>query len=314
MVDNSNWLPSFNALRAFEVVARLGSFQKAAEELNVTSPAVQQQVRGLEQSLQKQLVTRGGRAIAITAAGKDAAQLLKEGFDRIALAVETIRARDRRNEIKVSVEPSFASLWLISRLAKFTELNSVEVSVEPTNRLADLSRGEADVAIRYTSRAPHDHRRLELFEDETIVVCSPQLAASVEKKKDAQKLEGQTFIHFVQSGGAHYQLDWFTWMQTVLERPSTPKSNLRFTDYAISLQAAIAGQGFALASKPLVQTYLAQGLLVSPIAKSYKNGFGYYVLTANGSGSRAGADAFISWLCAEASGPCQADLPNSNLK
>lgn len=300
MSSDPTWLPSLNALRAFEAVARLRSFQRAADELRVTSPAVQQQVRGLEQTLQKELLVREGRVIGLTDTARDAVRLLRDGFDRIALAVEIIRTRSDRNEIKVSVEPSFASLWLISRLANFTETNAVEVLVEPTNKLADLSRHEADVAIRYSSHISPDHRVQRLFEDETIVVSSPQLAASVSKKRDAEKLDGQTFIHFIQRGAAHVQLDWSSWMETVLERPFKPKNNLRFTDYTMSLQAAIAGQGFALASRPLVHEHLAQGLLVSPLKMSFKNGFSYYVLTTNGFEPRKETEAFIAWICAEA--------------
>lgn len=303
MSNDPSWLPSLNALRAFEAVARLKSYQKAAQELSVTSAAVQQQVRGLEQTLQKDLLIRGGKVVVLTEPGKEAACLLRDGFDRIALAVDIIRARRNRNEIKVSVEPSFASLWLIPRLANFTEQNSYEVLIEPTNNLADLSRREADVAIRYTSHVLPEYRMSPLFEDETIAVCSPILAASVFDKLGAEKLHDQPLIHFSHRNIAHVQLDWSTWTEKVLKAPLVSKSNLRFTDYAMSLQAAIAGQGFALASKPLVREHLAQGLLVAPLDLSFKNGFSYYVLAANDSEPRVEIDAFLAWICSEASIP-----------
>ena len=86
-----NRLPPFNALRAFEVVARHLSFARAAEELHVTKAAVAQQVRALEQDVGARLVERNGRGLQLTESGAAGAGTLGEGFALLAKAARAMR-------------------------------------------------------------------------------------------------------------------------------------------------------------------------------------------------------------------------------
>jgi len=144
-------LPPLNALKAFEAAARHVSFTLAAAELNVTHAAVSRHIRDLEAWLGIKLFVRTGRGVELTERGKGYAAEVTRGFDILAHATDSASGRRRRRAQKlvVSVEPSFAALWLIPRLGRFTAANpDIELVLDSTNRLADFARGEADAGIR----------------------------------------------------------------------------------------------------------------------------------------------------------------------
>jgi len=115
----SEWLPSLNALRAFDAVAWHLSYRDAAAELHVTPAAVKQLVGKLEAALGPALVERRGRDIALTRAGAEGVPGLRTAFKQMTDAVERMRAGGRRNLLTITVEPSFAAAWLVPRLDGF---------------------------------------------------------------------------------------------------------------------------------------------------------------------------------------------------
>ena len=113
-------LPPLNALRAFEVAARLGSFAKAADELAVTPAAVSQQIRLLEEELGVTLFRRLPRGLVVTEAARRALPELGKAFAHLQRAVEGVRGDSLVGPLVVSVIPSFAARWVAPRLAGFT--------------------------------------------------------------------------------------------------------------------------------------------------------------------------------------------------
>lgn len=288
------WLPSLNALRAFEAVARHRSFQKAADELHVTSPAIQQLVRGLEEGVGRPLVVRHGRSVAITSAGATAAPHLREGFELIALGVSRMRTHSPQQGLRVSVEPSFASSWLIGRLKTFQErYPDIDVLIDASERLVDLHRGEAEIAIRYAKAIGDDYLSWRLFDDETVAVCSPAILPGPVKRITFADLEAHTLIHFER---ARLQPDWETWLKAFGAKLIRGGRSLRFTDYNMVLQAAIAGQGIALASRPLIQGAIETGLLIAPFGDGLRSGFGYNLITTLEMAERREAKVFVDWM------------------
>jgi LysR family glycine cleavage system transcriptional activator len=148
-----NWLPSLNALRAFEAVSRHLSYRDAAQELHVTSAAVtsaavKQLVRKLEESLGTPLVRRRGRGLILTSAGVVGLSDLNSAFKQIATAVEKIRLMEQRRSLTITVEPFFATAWLVQRLGAFKSRNpEVDVLIDSSMRIVDLEREAADIGI-----------------------------------------------------------------------------------------------------------------------------------------------------------------------
>ncbi|MEI6800378.1 MAG: LysR family transcriptional regulator [Pseudomonadota bacterium] len=143
-------LPPLSALRAFVAVAEHGSLSQAARALNVTHPAIAQQVRTLEESLNLRLVTRQGRGMALTPEGARLAAALSDGFGTIASAVADLRADQADRPVRVSLTAGFAAQWLMPRLRDFWNRHpEIGVSLHPDPRLVDLRAEGVDLAIRY---------------------------------------------------------------------------------------------------------------------------------------------------------------------
>lgn len=298
----SGWLPSLKSIRALETVARLGSFQKAAEELGVSPAAVHQLVRGLEDVLGQQLVVRDGRRLAITDAAEAGLSELHMAFRNLAAGVRKIREYDGRRQLRISVDPSFAHAWLVGRLSRFQDRHpDVDILLDSTTRFADLVHGHADVALRYTAEIGGDLRAVRIFEDETIAVCSPALINDRQVPLDLGVLAEIPLLHFDWTQSAQIQVNWQRWSELVGGEKPTIKGGARFNDYHAVVQAAIAGQGMALVGRPLVSQALAMGILVEPFGRGYQNGYGYYAVTAPGDGVKEDDDiaAFVSWVAEE---------------
>jgi len=295
-----NWLPSLNGLRAFDAVARHSSFQAAAEELNVTSAAVQQLVRGLEKTLDAALVVRDGRTLQLTARGKLATADFRDAFDALARGVDKIRRHTDRPALRLSVEQSFAANWLVERLTRFQSAHpNIDVLVESTDRLIDLTRGEADIAIRYSRGITDDVTVCPLFGDEIIAVCSPSLLPKGTSSLAPEDLKTCPLIHFEWPYGASKQINWPGWVRQMKFDISLPTGGLRFTDYNIALKSAIAGMGIALTSRPLVISALRSGLLVEPFGKGITNGYSYYLLVAPDVADTPEVKHFTNWILTE---------------
>ena len=143
-------LPPLNALRAFESAGRHLSFTKAAAELNVTPAAIGHQVKALEELLEVPLFHRLTRALRLTQAGQAALPPLRDGFDKLAEAVDLLRAHETRGAITVSLGPAIAAKWLVPRLDRFRAAHpDLDVRLDATDKLVDFQRDNVDLAIRY---------------------------------------------------------------------------------------------------------------------------------------------------------------------
>src|SRR5688572_1244248 len=171
-------LASLDLLRGFEVVARHLSFTKAAAELFVTQSAVSRQVRQLEDHLGVRLFERRTRAVVLTEPGyryySELAPLLKQIAD---LTRKVVGAREE-SRVRVTATLSFASLWLVPRLAAFQEEHPhVQVHVVADNVVRDLVRDDFDLAIRYCNELSAGADAMKLFDETLTPVCSPKLLA-----------------------------------------------------------------------------------------------------------------------------------------
>ena len=301
----TDWLPSLNALRAFEAVSRHLSYRDAAEELSVTPAAVKQLVRKLEEALGAPLVRRRGRGIALTGAGVAGLADLHDGFGRIAGAVEKMRRVERRGSLTVSVEPSFAAAWLVPRLDAFKRRHpDIDVLIDASVRIVDLERGAADLGIRYgvkPDRAQVVHR---LFDDETLAVCSPALAEGPPPLRNLSDLAHVTLIHMTFTDmtsmpvSMHW-FDWRTWFAEVGAGEIEPGRTLRFNDYNLAVQAAIAGQGVVLGSWPILRDAIEANLLVSPFGARARTDVGYDLVMTGDAMARPEVAAFVEWILGE---------------
>ena len=167
-----------------------------------------------EEALGAPLVRRRGRGIALTGAGVAGLADLHDGFGRIAGAVEKMRRVERRGSLTVSVEPSFAAAWLVPRLDAFKRRHpDLDVLIDSSLRVVDLERGAADIGIRYGVKPDGDQIVHRLFDDETLAVCSPELAEGPPPLKRLGDLANATLIHmaFTDMTSMPVSMHWFDW-------------------------------------------------------------------------------------------------------
>jgi LysR family glycine cleavage system transcriptional activator len=288
-------------LKAAEAVVRLRSVRKAAEELHVSPGAVTQQIRGLERDLGIALIWRKGNGIGIHQALDLAAPDLSAAFRLLANAASKMKAFSGPSLLRVSVDPAFAAGWLIVRLPRFRALHAeIEIMLVATNRIVDLERGEADVAIRFCTGVTRPLSCHRLFADEVYPVCSPHLARRL-KLRDPAALKRATLLHLDWSSRFGIWPDWSAWHGAAGVAGIDADRGPRFTDHALMLQAAIDGQGVALGTPALVNDHISANRLVAPFSRRVSTEFGYFVVFEEERSDEPALSSFSKWLVHEAS-------------
>ncbi|MBR8430377.1 transcriptional regulator GcvA [Burkholderia cenocepacia] len=262
-------LPPLNALRAFEVSARHLNFRAAADEIGVTQGAVAQQVRHLEDVLGLKLFERLPRGLALTHDGAAYFSDVRRALHAIADA--TAKLVKRRAALTISTTPSFASKWLIPRLAQFTDAHpDYDVRVIADPQIATFRDDGVDLAIRYGKPPFGKHLATHaLFPLDVYAVCSPSVLTA---PASPRALAGQVLLH-----DAHD-----LWPEFLAAMPEPvdvdPHKGLRFNQTSLAIDAAVAGQGIALATEPLVERDIAAGRLCKPFDFAFPLSMGFYLV------------------------------------
>ena len=300
----SRRLPPLNALRAFEAAGRRLSISKAAEELNVTPAAVSHQVKALEEFLGHALFRRLNRALMLTDAGQILLPGLRDGFDHLALAAEKLSARRDDDTLTISTSPSFAAKWLVPRFDRFRVAHPhIELRIDATDRVVDLSRGEADIAIRYGAGDYPGLRSELLICDEVFPVCSPRLCRGPPPLTKPEDLAGHTLLHVKWDVLRETAPSWHMWLLAGGVSGVDATRGPRFNLDSMALQAAIEGHGVALVSGALLADDLAAKRLVRPFDLSLPVPFGYYVVVTERALTQPNVAAFFDWIIAETKSP-----------
>jgi LysR family glycine cleavage system transcriptional activator len=306
-------LPPLNALRVFEAAARHLSFKEAAAELHITQAAVSHQVKSLEEYLGVQLFRRSARGVQLTDAARACLPKLREGFDALAAAVETIRERGEEAELVITAPPVFTARWLMPRLAEFSKREpKIELHVFASSKMVDAGAldssalvGDLDLRLESSAVQIHlgagnypGHRADRLFGVAIVAVASPDLEPGLEVPAD---LEKHTLLHdeameIVAGGNA-----WRKWLQAagVADRVDADRGP-HFSSNILSLEAASQKLGVALALRPLVNADIASGRLVAPFEIEVKPGSAYYLVCPEVIADRPAVAAFRKWLLEQA--------------
>lgn len=294
----TNRLPPLDLLRGFEAAARHLSFTRAADELSLTQSAVSRQIKALEDHLGAPLFRRQHRALLLTEAGQLLHRAVADALRRIAEAAAQLRAPART--LTVSTTISFASLWLVPRLAAFRQTHpEVDIRVDANNRFVDLARDGIEVAVRYAppSMVPGD--AIRLFGEEVMPVSSPALLRR-QPLATAADLANHVLLHYERPDGGAPWLSWPAWFEFVGAAPVKPRGTLHLTQYDQVIQAAVDGQGVAIATSPLVKHLIRDGRLVAPLKQRAASARAFYVVVAQQAARRPEVEAFVQWLIAQA--------------
>jgi LysR family glycine cleavage system transcriptional activator len=293
MANVSKRLPSLNGLRTFEVAARHLNFRLAAEELGVTQGAVAQQVRGLEAELGIKLFERLPRSLALTGEGRSYIAAVSRAFDIVAEATASLRPQPVR--LTISVTPTFASKWLIPRLPDFMALHpNVDLHILATERISSFQADGVDLAVRYGQPPFGAGLQVDLlFEQEIIAVCSPLLMKGQPAPRSAEDLSHVVLLHDTHNF-------WPEFIEKCLGgNPAIASKGVSFSQTSHAIEAAIAGQGIALANKYFVLKDIDQQRLIRPFEGSLRGRLDFYVVRPRY--RRSGpVDEVVAWLLRDA--------------
>lgn len=316
-------------LRAFEAVARHLNFRAAAEELSLTQSAVSRQIQSLEDEVGASLFLRHTRAVELTSAGSMLLRAAGTALERVDNTVRQIRQSAGRKSVAITTWASFASMWLIPRLEAFQRDHpDIDIRIDATDSAVDLATADVDMALRYAVPQAVPPGAIRLFGEKLTPVASPWLLQS----HPIQRIEDLAGCSLIEAGDAHRtrHLEWLTW-QRWLEHFAGPETAPRgrkaasskprlnpqrwlYFNYAQQIvQAAVIGQGVALARLPLVAENLASGALVEPLPHArIDSPLVYWLVMAPRSEQRPEVKAFADWLLGQAAATREAigDVPD----
>jgi LysR family glycine cleavage system transcriptional activator len=281
-------LPPLNALRAFEVAARTGSFVQAGVELGVTAAAVSLQVKTLEEHLDKRLFQREGNRIVLTDAGRELYPRLGQALSEIAELAADLRGGQDRKRLVVSVLPSLADLWLVPKLRNYEGPTALELRVEDDPVV--LPRAGVDLRITYGAHFYPDYRVETLGRDQVLALAAPGKFAGF------PDLPGGAFIHTDWGPAYATQPSWQLWARRNGFPAPDLHLGLRVGTSALALAAARAGLGIALAPESMAREDLATGRLIALPGEPLEMSHDYLLVYANASASRRALQALIVHL------------------
>jgi Transcriptional regulator len=286
-------------LHAFEATARHGSFTGAARELGVTPAAVGQLVRALEDWVGHPLLhrTRSGKArLTLVDEAQDALDDITQGLDRLELGLNKLRGRKARSVVVITASQVLVMNWLMDRINRFAEkYDNIDLRLDVTEKLMDVSHGEADIGIRCGLGDWQGVNKTWLMDEEAVLVCSPRLVPP-EKVTCSEWLATQKLIHDdTPHPGAEFP-SWETVLETV-QAPAATESGLHINSTSAVILSALSGRGVAIVRHALVKQLIATGQLIQlhpdhrwPLKWSY------YIVTPQQATMRGEVTIFHDWL------------------
>ena len=289
-------LPPLNALKAFEAAARHESFTRAAEELCVTQGAVSHQVKALEVELAVKLFNRERQQLIITEAGRDYLTVVRDALDRIAFGTERLLQRQNVGVLTVTTSPDFAAKWLVHRLGHFAEAHAgIDLRVSATLHHVDFAREEVDMAVRHGDGNWPGLDTVQLSSEQLFAVCSPKLLSGRRRLGKPADILKFPLIHL------DSRTDWAKWLQAVGISDADVTHGPVLNRASMVIDAAINGQGVALARTTLAAWDLINGRLVRPFPESLRILKTYWIICPKVTASLPEIVTFRDWLLAEAS-------------
>jgi LysR family glycine cleavage system transcriptional activator len=295
----SDRLPPLNAIRAFEAAARLHGFQNAGEELHVSAGAVAHQIKQLEAWLGVPLFHRLPRGVALSTAGKQYAQAIKPLLDGLVDASDSVRRLGNERVVTVTAVPTFVTRWLMPRLGRLQQEHPeidmrVLASLDPT----DFLRDGIDVAIRMGT-GPYPGLKADVLLEEWFTpVCSSSFQAGIGDIATPADLLRCTLLHEEAFFAIPEEINWPRWFaaQGIAYEGNTRPS---FSHTYLAIEAALNGQGIALAPEAFVSQDVRAGRLVRLLPQAVRSPYRFHLLRLPDAETRPAVKAFCEWVMAE---------------
>jgi LysR family glycine cleavage system transcriptional activator len=293
----ANQIPPLNALRAFEVTARLGTLARAADELCVTPSAVGHQVKNLEDWLGLPLFRTASGARQLTPEGERLAQQLNDAFGQINLACRAVARNKAATELHVHVTPTLAIRWLVPRMGRFQAQHpDITVHIATSAKPIDFGKDDAYAAIQFGGGDWPGMSADLMFMEDIFPVCHPDLLTGTHPLREPRDLAHHTLLQT-----HHRRGDWARWLSAagVPADEVDPDQGQSFDLTAMAIDVAESGMGIAITREAQVRDALDAGRLVAPFRRDLLRGEGCYFVTRPSRRDDPPVKAFRDWLMSE---------------
>ncbi len=285
---------SLSGLRAFEVAARLQSFQAAAQELNLSPTAVSHRIRGLEAALGRELFVRSARKVALTTEGAELARTLRPAFRAIDEAVDRFMVAPNRQTVTLGVGPIFAARWLAKRLGAFlSHQPGTDLRIHHTPLPVVLQMDRYDIAIAWGDGRWPGLTATPIMAVSLSPVHAPGAAFVPAAGLTLETLEQTPLLH------QRDREDWRAWLTLAGADPHLAARGTVVEDTNVLLQAIMSGQGIGLGVFPLVADEIASQTLIRPWPQALSPSKAYHVVHAPDALERPPVRALRDWLVAK---------------
>src|SRR5688572_15231747 len=302
MATGTRALPPLDLLRGFESAARHLSFTRAAAELFLTQSAVSRQILALEEFVGLPLFERRHKALALTEAGQAYYRVVSAALEQVREATRRLKESGKRGHVlTVTTTVSFASAWLVPRLARFRrEQPGVDVRITATHEVVDLEREGIDLAVRDCAENHAPPGSIHLVGEHLAAMCSPAYAKEARAAKKPllrpEDLRHHVMLNLHDPTGRWPWLSWARWLEAAGVQELEPAGTLAFDQYDQVINAAVHGQGVALLRMTLTQEHRRDKRLTPLFGRPQCLARAYHAVLARGAGERPEVKRFIDWM------------------
>lgn len=270
-------LSSPRNLVVFEAAARHGSFTRAAKELNIQQPAVSAAIRQMEQSLGASLFQRAHKKVTLTAAGQRLFADATATFEQMLHSARAVRQLSQNDHVTLNASSAFNTYWMVPRLYELHERHpAIDLRLQSSDREPDIDAETISLAVRRGSGNWPDVHAALIAEEAIFPVASPQVMSTAINLKTVPNLLHERLIHLEEP--IRERPTWQQWFASFDIATPTPDAGLRLNDYALVLQAAMSGEGFAFGWAHIVDPLIAKGLLSARQDWTWRTEVGFYLV------------------------------------
>ncbi|MCW2271635.1 LysR family glycine cleavage system transcriptional activator [Pseudomonas sp. JUb96] len=291
-------------LHVFSCAARHLSFTRCAEELHITPGAVSQQIRQLEERLGFRLFLRRARGVELTAEGQRLAQTVSEAYGSIDAELRRLDAGEIRGTLRLRSIPSFLAKWLTPRLPRLQQrYPDIQLRLVAEDSSQALHEGDFDLAIDLNDGSYPGMHSTPLLDEQIFPVCSPALLRGRPPLHGPADLAHYPLLHDITAWrGSSEFAEWEFYLQGIGAGGLDVRRGHTFNRNHLTIEAAIAGIGVAIARRTLLNDELERGALIVPFGSAIANHKRYVLHYPPGGLAHPGVRAVHDWLVEEAGG------------
>lgn len=283
-------LPHVTWLRTFEAAARHSSFASAADELNLTSAAVSQQIKLLEETLEMKLFKRLPKGVELTDIGQAYAQPVRASFQDLEAATDGLFRPKLKTTLRIRASISFGVLVLAPRLKAFRELHpEIDITLSTTVWSDRMSDATTDIDIRYGDGNWQEQVIWPLGEGQATVVCTPKHAALL--KRDPSSVGDVGIVPIIGS-----ERDWPDMFQALGVDCPPLEPWMSVDSSLLALECVASGRGVAIINRMFSQSHLQAGTLVEPFRQTLKTQNNFFLVAQADPKKHRQVAIFHEWL------------------